>query len=508
MLNIVTTDDFAELRLGDGCYVDKTGFLEKFLMPYPMDVTLFTRPKRFGKTLFLSMLAEFFDIRRESRKLFAGLRVSVNEALCAQWMNRYPVLFLSLKDAGKPTYERALTDFQDIIAVYCTGHKYLLSSDRVEPADKALLQKYIDRVADEDDLGRALKTLTRVLAAHYGKPAIVLIDDYDAPVASASRYGYYDEMVGFLLGFLSRGLKTNWDNLEFAILTGNLHIPPKGDFGGFNYLEVDDIETTGRYADVFGFTRDEVDHLLCEKDLADKREDFAAWYGGYHFGDETDIFCPLGVMSFLEDLQVDADALPRGFWQDSAHALTQWLPHGKHAEIADGVAELLACNALVHEHRRPSYAPLEASSCWALLCSLGYLTRLSIEEAVARAFPSSAGGIWSPSPFPTGKSGNSSEKSSESGSGRLSERHRRMHFLRPSGRRITRVSGGSLRHGRAWRRTGARILPERLVFRPARSGFCWAFSFSPVQKVWPALKREQDSTSSGFWTTGEGLAQG
>ena len=391
-INIVTTDDFAELRLGDGYYVDKTGFIEEFLQNpadrskfrVPADATLFTRPRRFGKTLFMSMLAEFFDITRESRELFAGLKVSANEKLCAQWMNRYPVIFLSLKDVDKPTYARALTDFQDIIAVYCTGHKYLLSSDKVEPADKVLLQKYIDRAADEDTLGRSLKTLIRVLAAHYDKPAIVLIDEYDAPVAKAASHGYYPKMIEFIRSFLVSALKSNRKCLKFGILTGCLRIARESIFSGLNHLKVFGISDT-KYADVFGFTQGEVQALLASAGLSAKEREIREWYDGYCFGKQQEIYCPWSIMNYLEALQDDADASPLAYWQNtSENSLIKRLFPGSSPEMAQDMADFIAGGCLVKELRpNPTFESLDSTpgNLWTLLYMSGYLTKASMERA-------------------------------------------------------------------------------------------------------------------------------
>ena len=166
---LIGGENFAEIRRGKYCYIDKTGFLNDFL-PLPAKVSLITRPRRFGKTLFLSMLAEFFDIARDSRELFAGLRISASEELCAQWMNQYPVIFLSLKDVDKPSYARAVTRFQEEITDFCKNHKFLLSSDRVAKADKVRLQKYLDSEADEDTVGLSLETLINAMAITAGRP--------------------------------------------------------------------------------------------------------------------------------------------------------------------------------------------------------------------------------------------------------------------------------------------------------------------------------------------------
>lgn len=379
---------FARLRKSGSYYVDKTGFLENFLMPYPMDVTLFTRPRRFGKTLFMSMLAEFFDITKDSHELFEGLAVAANKDLCAQWMNKYPVIFLSLKDVDKPTYTRALTDFQDIIAVYCTGHKYLLSSDKVEPADKVLLKKFIDRAADEDTLWRSLKTLIRVQTAHHGKPVIVLIDEYDAPVAKAADNGYYNEMIKFIRGFFSFGLKTNADDLMFGILTGCLHITRESIFSGLNHLDCNDIMSDSSYVEVFGFTQDEVDRVLNDAGFSGKRDLVKAWYDGYRFGDQTEIYCPWSIMKYLKELETKPNKEPQAYWQNtSENALVKSLFPGSSPEMTQDIADFIAGSCLVREISiNPTFESLDSTptNLRTLLYMSGYLTRASNEIVEAQ----------------------------------------------------------------------------------------------------------------------------
>ena len=291
-LNIINTDNFARTRLGNGYYVDKTGFLEKFLRA-PADATLFTRPRLFGKTMFLSMLEEFFDIAKDSRKLFEGLAVSSNRELCAQWMNRYPVICLSLRNVAGRNFADALASFSYRIASLFGHHSEILSSEKISARDRMLFEDIINQSATEAGLRNSLKILTRILTEYYQKQPIVLVDDYDAPIARAAENGYYDEMLDFLHGFLSAGLKTNWDNLKFGIITGRLHIPLQS---GLNNLDVDDLTTTCRYADVFGFTQGEVDKLLCDVGFSEKREVFRDWYGGYRLGDKTEVYSPWSTM--------------------------------------------------------------------------------------------------------------------------------------------------------------------------------------------------------------------
>ena len=376
-------EGFARLRRGNYYYVDKTGFLDEFLSPNLASVTLFSRPRRFGKTLFMSMLAEFFDITKDSRELFAGLKVSANEELCAQWMNQYPVISLSLKDVDKPTYARALTDFQELISEYCRKYRELLTSDRVDAEDKKDLQKYIGRTANEDSLRRSLRVLSRILCHHYDKPAIVLIDEYDAPVAKAAENGYYIEMIGFMRDLLSSALKTNTDNLLFAVLTGCLRITGESLFSGLNNLNCFGISNT-LYADTFGFTEAEVDTLLTDAALSSVKDDIKAWYDGYCFGKNQEIYCPWSIMSYIYNLQREQIDSPQPYWLHvSSNAQIRRFIRNKTPIVENELAQLLSGCAIAKEiNVSLNYDEIEidTDNLWTLLYMSGFLTIASEEQ--------------------------------------------------------------------------------------------------------------------------------
>ncbi len=380
---LIGGDNFAEIRRGKYCYVDKTGFLNDFL-PLSAKVSLITRPRRFGKTLFMSMLSEFFDIAKDSRELFAGLKISANEELCAQWMNQYPVISLSLKDVDKPTYARALARFQEEITKFCKNRKYLLSSERVAKEDKVLIQRYLDREADEDTLGLSLETLINAMSSHYGKPVIVLIDEYDVPVAKAEANGYYDEMIGFMRGLLSSALKIGQDSLLFAILTGCLRITKESIFTGLNNLKCFDI-SDNRFADAVGFTQAEVDQLLADAGLSARREEVKAWYDGYCFGAKQEIYCPWSIINYVSDAMAEPNTSPQAYWlHTSDNELVRRLIASNPADLTDTIDFLLAGGILpVQLSIAPSYKNLTFSpeNIWSLLYFTGYLTR--VPKAVA-----------------------------------------------------------------------------------------------------------------------------
>ena len=400
-VNIVNTEQFTELRQSYGYYVDKTGFLLQFLQDptdttrfrSPSSVSLFTRPRRFGKTLFMSMLASFFDIERKSRDLFAGLKVSANEKLCGEWMNKYPVICLSLKDVDKPTFERALARIHVLIRKFCNQHKYLLDSEEVDDDDKDYIRQYLGSKTDEDTLELALQVLTRALSCYYDKQTIVLIDEYDVPVAKAAERGYYDEMVHFMRGFLSGALKTN-DYLKLGILTGALRITKESIFTGLNNLDCFDIATS-RYADVFGFTQGEVDQLLADADLEEKREILREWYDGYHFGERSDIYCPWSIMKYLADVQSIPREKPKAYWVGtSGNELTKGFRGHVPASIQDDMASLVdGKNIAANINTTLNYNHVydKKDNFWTLLYLTGYLT--PVEENANTAASSTPGRI-------------------------------------------------------------------------------------------------------------------
>ena len=384
-VNIINTESFAEIRQNYGYYVDKTDFLEDFLrnpgnatqFRSPGSVALFTRPRRFGKTLFMDMLSCFFDITKDSRALFAGLKVSANEKLCGEWMNRYPVISLSLKDVRKPTYARAVKRFQRIVCEFCEKHRYLLASEEVAQSDKKMLQQYLDCEADDDTLALSLRTLSRALRSHYNTPAIVLIDEYDVPVAHAEENGYYKDMICFIRDFLSSALKSNQDNLKFGILSGCLRITKESIFTGLNNIDCYDIAHAS-FSDVFGFTHNEVEQLLSDAGLSDKQTIVQEWYDGYHFGTRKDIYCPWSIMKYLRDVQSNPAAEPDAYWVGtSSNELTKGFANRTPSEAQNRIMCLLGGSSIaVPVNKYLTYTSLykDINNFWSLLYLTGYLT--------------------------------------------------------------------------------------------------------------------------------------
>lgn len=286
-LNIpIGISDFEKIRKNDYYFIDKSGMIEEFLKNATPEVTLITRPRRFGKTLGMSMLASFFDIRTDSRRLFQGLHVSENKELCAAWMNQYPTLFITFKDVDGNEFATAKDMLRDQIAGLFQEHSYLVDSDKVSVYDKKRFFTLLDVVDDRANdmlLKTSIALLMRMMQAYYGKSVILLLDEYDVPLAKASAHGYYDKMLEIMRMMMSTALKDN-RNLKFAIITGCLKISKESIFTGMNNLVSDSI-LKARLSKYFGFTQQEVDRILTDANLRQEADKIRTWYDGYHFGE-------------------------------------------------------------------------------------------------------------------------------------------------------------------------------------------------------------------------------
>ena len=383
-INIVNTELFAELRQNYGYYVDKTEFLVQFLQDptnatrfrSPSSATLFTRPRRFGKTMFMSMLASFFDITQKSRDLFAGLKVAENEELCREWMNQYPVVFLTLKEVEGLTFEDALDEIRTRMKNLYSDVEPMLDRKKLRTADRDVMDDILSAHASIRALRASLQTMSRILYALYGKPVIILLDEYDVPVAKAAERGYYDEMILFMRIFLSNALKTN-PYLKFGILTGALRITKESIFTGLNNLDCFDIANP-KYADVFGFTQYEVDQLLSDAGLEEKRDSLREWYDGYHFGDRSDIYCPWSIMKYLADVQSVPKEKPKAYWVGtSGNELTKAFLGRMPSTVQDDIASLTEGKTIavaIKEELNYDQIYTKEDNFWTLLYLTGYLT--------------------------------------------------------------------------------------------------------------------------------------
>lgn len=308
---VANTESFRFLRTNGGYYVDKTWFLEAFLKA-PADAILFTRPRRFGKTLFISMLAEFFDMKKQSQDLFSGLKVASNEELCKMWMNKFPVISISLKKVNGETFNQALEIIRDLLASVCTMHIEVLDNNSLATYDRMCFKELYDGLSSELRLRDGLGLLTKILAKHYGIPCVLLIDEYDTPISKAKEWGYYDKMEIFLREFISNGIKTN-DYKQFAFLTGFLPFAKESAKSGLNNPSCFGMDTSV-YANLFGFTQSEVDTMLVSAGLENKKDIIKEWYDGYRFGNRQEIYCPWSIMRYLEHVCAEPDEEPDGYW--------------------------------------------------------------------------------------------------------------------------------------------------------------------------------------------------
>ena len=382
----VGISDFAKIRKYHYYYVDKTGLIEDLLEKETAEVTLITRPRRFGKTMGMSMLANFFDIRRDSQAMFEGLEIAQNTALCREWMNQWPVLFLSFKRVDGLDFGSAYEMLCTVIAEVCVTHGYLQESARVAQYDKNLLKRIEAGTATQVELKNSFVTLTRAMAAHYGKPVILLLDEYDVPIAKASAKGYYAEMLDVVKG-LMQALKDN-DALRFAVVTGCLRIAKESIFTGTNNF-VSDTISSSHLNEYFGFTQTDVDRLLKDADCQEHAADIKNWYDGYHFGD-LDVYCPWDVMNYLRDLQRDPKAKPASYWKNTSdNAIIRSFIDYTEAGITQKLETLLTGGYIVQqieENLTYDYLHSSEENLWSILYSTGYLTQVR-EEALSHELP-------------------------------------------------------------------------------------------------------------------------
>lgn len=376
----VGIDDFRKLRESHFYYVDKTSLIEKFLLNWS-EVTLFTRPRRFGKTLNMSMLKSFFDIGTD-KALFDGLYISGNKELCDEYMGKYPVIFLSLKGVEGLTYEEAFEAFVRIMGKEVNRVSFLADSDKLTQIEreqyKGLTIMKNGRLAfDKEKLISSLQLLSQLLYKHYGKKAVILIDEYDVPLDKAFQNGYYNEMVSLIRGLFGQALKTN-EFLQFAVLTGCLRISKESIFTGLNNFKVMSI-TDSRFDEQFGFTDSEVKKLLSDYGMDSHFDEVKEWYDGYHFG-RADVYCPWDVINHADHLRDDSDAKPQTYWiNSSGNSLVRRLINRADSSTKDEIERLIAGEAIEKVIRLDlTYDEIENSidNIWSVLFTTGYLTKI------------------------------------------------------------------------------------------------------------------------------------
>jgi len=369
----VGLDSFEKIRRLGYYYMDKTLLIQDVLTNRG-DVNLFTRPRRFGKTLNMSMLWSFFEIGSD-KSLFNGLAISEEKQLCEEYQARHPVVFLSLKGVEGLTYEEAIARLVTLISTECKRLDYLEKAPDVKEDDRKIFRNLMARQPEEDELQDALVTLMRMLHAHYGEQVILLIDEYDVPLDKAHINGYYDQMVAFLRGFFGEAFKTNPD-LFFAVVTGCLRISKESIFTGINNLKVDTITDT-RYDEYFGFTEADVKKLLADYGMEYALEDMRAWYDGYHFGN-ADVYCPWDVVNHCDKLLDNPKARPKPYWNStSSNALVKQFIDMADATTRGEIEQLVAGKTIRKKIVETlTYGELTESidNLWSVLFLTGYLT--------------------------------------------------------------------------------------------------------------------------------------
>lgn len=378
----VGIEDFAEIRRHGYYYVDKTQLIEQVLNRRNK-VSLFTRPRRFGKTLNMSMLQHFFEIGTDP-KLFQGLSISKNNELCEKHMGKYPVVSISLKSIHADSYAKAKAQLIKLVNREARRVQFLLDSDRLTAVDKALFSELLDREMEEDTLVSSLQELTELLEIHFGQQVIVLIDEYDVPLAKANQNGYYDEMALLLRNFFENVLKTN-DSLEFAVLTGCLRIAKESIFTGLNNFKVYSITDTD-YDETFGFVDDEVKKMLKSLNQQDHYEEVKEWYDGYRFGN-TDVYCPWDVVNYCADHLTTPNATPKNYWLNTSgnEVINHFIDSvGEPQKLAKTELERLVSGNVVRKRINETITYKELYSTidnlWSTLFMTGYLTQRGSED--------------------------------------------------------------------------------------------------------------------------------
>ena len=378
----VGIDGFEKIRRNGFYYIDKTKLIEQLFLNWG-EVNLFTRPRRFGKTLNMSMLKSFFEIGTDT-SLFDGLYVSENKELCEQHQGQYPVIFLSLKDVEGLSFSEAKRKCIQLIKREAERFYDLKNSERLLDIDKKNYCRLLDMTVQEEDsdiVSSSIKMLSALLYKHYGKKTVILIDEYDVPLDKAFQHGYYKEMVHFIRGLLGEALKTN-DSLSFAVLTGCLRVSKESIFTGLNNFKILSITDT-RFDEQFGFTDTEVRKLLLDYHLEDRFEEVKEWYDGYRFGN-ADVYCPWDVINFVDRAKDDKEAKPEAYWiNTSGNDLVKRFIDKANKTTKNEIERLINGEAIEKELRLDlTYEEVDQSieNLWSVLFTTGYLTQSGRNE--------------------------------------------------------------------------------------------------------------------------------
>ena len=383
----VGIDDFEKIRRNTFYYIDKTKLIEQLFVNWG-EVNLFTRPRRFGKTLNMSMLKCFFEIGADET-LFNGLYISGNRQLCEEHMGKYPVIFLSLKNVEGLTFENAKYQMAELVGREAERFGFLKQSERLSENDKevylALTRKVNGKyVIDDDILYASLQTLSEMLYKHYGKKTVILIDEYDVPLDKAFGHGYYREMVALIRAVFGKALKTNFA-LEFAVLTGCLRVSKESIFTGLNNFKILSVTDT-RFDEQFGFTDKEVKELLAYYHIENRFEETKRWYDGYHFGD-ADVYCPWDVINHVDRLCGEPDAKPQSYWiNTSGNGLVKRFIDKANKTTRDEIERLVSGETIEKQvSLELTYDEIDTTidNLWSVLFTTGYLTQTGMTESGA-----------------------------------------------------------------------------------------------------------------------------
>ena len=381
-LNIpVGISDFAQIRQNEYYYVDKSGLVSEILKTPATEVTLITRPRRFGKTLGMSMLYNFFDIKKDSRKLFEGLEISKKDNVCKEWMNQYPVIFLTFKNIDGLNFQRAYDQLVYEIGSLFEEHSYLTDCEQLSENERQMFRRLQNQQASTVEISRSLQLLLQIMNKYYGKPVILLLDEYDVPLAKASTNNYYDQMLEIIKTMMSTALKDN-SNLKFAIITGCLKISKESIFTGTNNFVSDTISST-RLNEYFGFTQKDVETILEDANITDQAQNIKKWYDGYQFGD-FDVYCPWDVMNYVRDLLKNPQARPESYWKNTSdNAIIRSFIDYAGSNITKKLETLLSGGYImqrVEEDLTYDYLHSSEDNLWSVLYLTGYLTKVRKEE--------------------------------------------------------------------------------------------------------------------------------
>ena len=380
----VGIDNFEKIRRNGFYYVDKTSLIEQLFSNWG-EVNLFTRPRRFGKTLNMSMLKYFFEIGTD-RSLFDGLHISSNEKICSEHMGKYPVIFLSLKNAEGLNFDTAKYQMVELIAREAERFPFLAKDTNLSDRDR---EKYrvLTAFADghyqmsDDVLYGSLQTLSELLYKHFNQKTVILIDEYDVPLDKAFQHGYYREMVALIRAMFGRALKTN-EALAFAVLTGCLRVSKESIFTGLNNFKILSI-TDSRFDEQFGFTDKEVQKLLADYHLEARFSETKEWYDGYRFGN-VDVYCPWDVINHIDRIKDDPNARPEAYWiNTSGNDLVKRFVDKANRTTRNEIEQLIAGNAIEKTLRLDlTYDEIDNSieNLWSVLFTTGYLTQTGMTE--------------------------------------------------------------------------------------------------------------------------------